>query len=64
MFNIKIKLLYKEENSFCTKTELLNFKITLSLAKINKVCSRYVLNGLIFSDDILVDILLVTFFAI
>ena len=35
--------------------------VTLSLAKLDIVSSRLVSNGLIFSDDILVDIQLVTF---
>ena len=56
-----MKLLCNEEECFCTKTELLNFKITLSLAKLDMVGSRLVSNGLIFSDDIQVNILLVTF---
>ena len=41
---------------FCTKTELLNFKFTLPLAKLNMVSSSLVSNGLMFSDDIPVDI--------
>ena len=44
---------------FCAKIELLNFKFTLPLAKLNKVGSRLVSNGLIFSGDIPVDIQLV-----
>ena len=51
-----MKLLYNEEELFCTKTELLNFKITLPLAQLDMVSSRLVLNGLSFSDDIPVDI--------
>ena len=58
---INIKLLYNEDIFFCTKTELLNFKISLPLAKLNMVASRLVPNGLFFSDDHLVDIQLVTF---
>ena len=46
---------------FFTKTDLLNFKITLPLAKLDMAGSRLVSNGLIFSDDIPVDIQLVTF---
>ena len=46
---------------FCTKTELLNFKFTLPLAKLDIVGSRLVSNGLVFSDDIPVIIQLVTF---
>ena len=55
-------LIYNEEELFCTKIELINFKITLPLAKLDIVGSRLVSNGLIFSDDIPVDIQLVTFF--
>ena len=61
MCKFKIKLLYNEEELFCAKTELLNFKITLPLAKLGMVGSRLMPNGLIFSDDIPVDIQLVTF---
>ena len=57
----KINLLCNEEELFCTKTELLKFKITLPLSKLNMVGSRLVSNGLIFSDDISVDIQLVNF---
>ena len=56
-----MKLLYIEEHLFCTKTELLNFKMVLPLVKLHMVSSRLALNGLIPSDDILVDIQLVTF---
>ena len=51
-----MKLLYIEEELFCTKTELLNFKVTLPLAKLDMVSWGLVSNGLIFSDDILLDI--------
>ena len=61
MYKFKIKLLYYEENFFRTKTELLNFKITLPLAKLDMVGSRLISNGLIISDDIPVDIQSVTF---
>ena len=61
MYKFKIKLLYNEEELFFTTTNLLNFKITLPLAKLDMVDSRLVSNGLIFSDDIPVDIQLVTF---
>ena len=57
----KIKLLYNEEEAFCSKAELLNFKITLPLARLDIVDSSSVTNGLVISDDILVDIQLVTF---
>ena len=42
MYKFKIKLLYNEEKHFSTKTELLNFKITLLLAKLDMVGSRLV----------------------
>ena len=57
----RLNLLYNEENIFCTKNKLLNFKITLPLAKLYVTGSRLVSNGLIFLDDIQVDIQLVTF---
>ena len=56
MYKFKIKLSCNDEESFCTKTELLNFKITLPLAKLDMVGSMLVSNALIFSDDIPVDI--------
>ena len=52
----------QRRRNFFTKTNLLNFKIILSLAKLDLVDSRLVSNGLIFSDNIPVDIQLVTFF--
>ena len=61
MYKFKIKLLYNEEKQICTKTELLNFKFNLALAKLDIAISKLVWNGLIFSDDIPVGILLVTF---
>ena len=57
MYKVKMKLLYNEEKLLCTKTELLNFKFTISLAKLDIVGS----NALIFSFDIPVNIQLVTF---
>ena len=57
----EIKLLCNEEEAFCSKAELLNFKITLPLARLDIVDSSSVTNGLVISDDILVDIQLVTF---
>ena len=56
IYKFKIKLLYNEENVFCTKTEFLNFKIAFSLAKLDMFGSRLVSNSLIFSDVISVDI--------
>ena len=61
MHKFKIKLLYNKEKLFCTKTEMLNFKITVTLAKLDMVASRLVTNGLIFVDGIPVNIQLVTF---
>ena len=61
--------IFQEEESieilknFSTKAELLIFKFTLPLAKLDMVGSRFVLNDLIFWDNILVDIQLVTFFC-
>ena len=57
-----MKLLYNKEERFCTKTELLNFKIILQLAKLDMDGSRLLSNGLIFSDEIPIDIQLVPFF--
>ena len=54
MGNYLIHRLCINSKFFCTKTELLNFKITLPLAKLDMISSRLVSNGLIFSDDILV----------
>ena len=56
-----MKLLYNEEESFFTKTKLLDFKVTLPLAKVDMVSSRLLLNGFIFSGDIPVSMQLVTF---
>ena len=61
MYKFKMKLLHNEEKVFCTKTEWLNFKITLLLAKLNMVSSRLVSNGLIFSNSIPDNIQLLTF---
>ena len=61
MCKFKMKLLYNEENPFCTKTVLLNFKITLPFTKLGMVGSTLVSNDLIFPHDILVYIQLVTF---
>ena len=52
MYKLKIKILYNEK----AKTELLNFKITLTLAKLDMVGSRLVSNGLNVSNDIPFDI--------
>ena len=53
-----MKLLYNEE-LFCIKIELLNFKIIQPIAKLDMVGSKLVSNGLIFLDDILFNIQLV-----
>ena len=49
------------KKSFVLKQELLNFKITLPLPKLDMVGSRLVSNRLIFPDYIQVDIQLATF---
>ena len=54
-----MKLLFNDKKPFCTKPELLIFKFSLVLVELDMVGSRLVPNGLIFSDDILVDIQLV-----
>ena len=53
--------IYSMNKSFCTKTELSDFKITLLLAKLDMVGSRLLSDHLIFSDDISVDIQSITF---
>ena len=63
MYKLKKKWLCNEEELVCSKTELSNFKITVSLAKSDIADSRLVSNGLIFSDDIPVNIQLVTFYC-
>ena len=56
-----MKLLHNEEKLFCTKTELLNFKFILPLAKLDIVGLRPVSKRLIFPVNIPVNIQLVTF---
>ena len=56
-----MKKTIQRRRTFCTKTVLLNFKNILPLDKLDMIRSRLVPNGLIFSDDIPVDIQLVTF---
>ena len=63
MYKFSITLLYNDEEYFCDKTELLNFRIVLPLAKLDMAGSRLVSNGLIFSDDILVNIQSVAFYC-
>ena len=61
MFKLEIKLLYNEEGLLWTETELLVFKIILPWTKLDIVGPKLVSNGLIFSDDIRVNILLAIF---
>ena len=61
MGKLKMKLLYNEEERFCTKTELLNLNITPPLVTLGMVDLRLVSNDLVFSSDIPVYIQLVTF---
>ena len=61
MYKFRMKLLYNEEKLSYSRTGLLNFKFTLPCAKLAIVDSRSVPNDLIFSDNILVAIQLVTF---
>ena len=61
MYKFKIKLLYNEEKPFWSKTDFLNFKVTLPLAKWDMVGSLLVSNGFICSDYPSVDIQFVTF---
>ena len=59
MCKFKMKSLYLEE-TFALK-QLLNFNITLPLAELDMVSSRLVSNGLIFWDEIVVDIQFIIF---
>ena len=52
---------YNEEFFFCSKTEFLNFNLTLPLDKLVMVRTRLVSNVLNFSSDNPVVIQLVTF---
>ena len=47
MYKFKIRLLSNEEDFFCTKTGLLNFKLTLPIAKLG--ISKFKVQ--FFSDD-------------
>ena len=60
MHKFKTKSPYNEEEFFCTKTELISFKVTLPLTKVDMVGAGLVSIGLIFSGDTPVDIQLVT----
>ena len=64
MYKFRMKLLYNEEKLSYSRTGLLNFKFTLPCAKLAIVGSRSVPNDLIFSDNILVAIQLVTFLSL
>ena len=48
MYKFKMRLLSSEEDFFCTKTGLLNFKLTLPLAKLEMVSSKLISDGSIF----------------
>ena len=61
MYRYKITFLHSEEKRFCTKIGLLDFKFTLLLAKLDIVSLRPISNWLTFSDNIPVNIQLVTF---
>ena len=61
MYRFKMKLLYNEEGFFRSKTEMLNFEITVPLVKLDMVGSKLVSNGFIFSGDIPINIQLVPF---
>ena len=47
-----MKLIYNEAKHFSTKTESLDFKITLPLTKLDIVGSGLISNGLVFPDHI------------
>ena len=61
MNKFKMKLLYNEEEYFCTQTELLSFKLNLPAAKLDMVGARLVSNDLRFLVDTPVHIQPVTF---
>ena len=58
---MKGKLLYNEEKFFCTKMDLLNFMLTLTLAKLDMVSTQLGSNGLILLGNTPVNIQLITF---
>ena len=58
---MKGKLLYNEEKFFCTKMDLLNFMLTLTLAKLDMVGTQLGSNGLILLGNTPVNIQLITF---
>ena len=43
-----MKLLYNKEELFCTKTEFLNFKLTLPLTELVMIGARLVSSHLVF----------------
>ena len=48
MYKFKMKLLYNKEELFCTKTEFLNFKLTLPLTELVMIGARLVSSHLVF----------------
>ena len=58
---MKGKLLYNEGKFFCTKMDLLNFMLTLTLAKLDMVGTQFGSNGLILLGNTPVNIQLITF---
>ena len=54
MYEFKMKLLYSGEELFHTKTELLNFKVTLPLAKLDMV-GRYPVSNIFYCYPIFVN---------
>ena len=61
MYKFKIKLLYNGKEFPCTKTDLLNFMLTLPLSKLDIISARIEPNDVILSGDIPDDIQCVTF---
>ena len=59
-----MKLLYNEKEFLCTKTELISFKISLPLAKLEMVSSRLLLNGLILLAGISFNMQLIAFLVL
>ena len=62
--NLKRSYYTSADELLCTKIELLGFKITLPWTKLDTVGSKILSNGFIFSDDIPVNIHLVTYLLI
>ena len=61
MHKSKMKLICYEKEFVYIKTELLSFRFTLALAKLDMIDERLVLNGSSFSGDTSVNVQLVTF---